>query len=396
MDHVAPFDYENVAGRIAFGRGRTAELGDSVAEAGGERALVVCGSNVGANRDTMAPVESGLGDSLAGVFDGTTPDKDARAVTEGVAAMADHDADALVAVGGGSSIDVARAMRAVAVTGHDADEFRAYVAEHGTIPVPDASLPPLVAVPTTLAGADCSTGGSVTFYGDGDEETLSGGYGDPRLMPDAVVYDPVLFETTPTGALVGSAMNGFDKGLEALYSRHASPLTDAPAIRGLQLLTDALPGVTDPADESVLERVVAGIVLVQYPRATVDGGLLSLIHAFGHGLRGEGVQQGVAHAVMAPPALELLFESVDGRRDLLATALGVTDAENTASAVVDAVAAVRDGLGLPARLREVDEVERDALPTVARRVAEDQFVANAPEGFDPSREDLLDTLEATW
>lgn len=400
MDHVAPFDYENVAGRIAFGRGRVAALGDLLADdatdADGDeqRALVVCGSNVGANRDTMGPVESGLGDRLAGVFDGTSPDKDARAVTEGVVAMADHDADALVAVGGGSSIDVARAMRAVAATGHDYDEFRGYVAEHGTIPVPDEDLPPLVAVPTTLAGADLSTGGSVTFYGD--DETLSGGYADPRLMPDALLYDPDLFETTPTGALVGSAMNGFDKGLEALYSRHASPLTDAPAVRGLQLLADALPGVTDPDDETVMERVVAGIVLVQYPRATVDTGLLSVVHAFGHGLRGEGVQQGVAHAVMAPPALELLFESVDGRRDLLAEALGVEDTADTATAVVDAVAEVRDGLGLPSRLRDLEAVDRDALPAVARRVAEDGFMANAPEGFDPDEDALLDTLERAW
>jgi alcohol dehydrogenase len=256
-----------------------------------------------------------------------------------------------------------------------------------------------VAVPTTLAGADLSTGGSVTFYGndDGDDgETLSGGYSDPRLMPDALAYDPDLFETTPTGALVGSAMNGFDKGLEALYSRHASPLTDAPATRGLRLLTDALPDVTDPDDETVMERVVAGIVLVQYPRATVDGGLLSVVHAFGHGLRGEGVQQGVAHAVMAPSALELLFDSVDGRRGLLAEALGVEGAADGAAAVVGAVADVRDGLGLPSRLRDLEAVERDALPAVARRVAEDGFMTNAPEGFDPDEDALLDALERTW
>jgi alcohol dehydrogenase len=412
MDSVAPFDYDNVAGRVAFGRGRAADLGDLLGAAGGERALVVCGSNVGANRDTMVPVESGLGDRLAGVFDGTTPDKDARAVTEGVAAMDEHGADALVAVGGGSSIDVARAMRAVAVTGHDYGELREHAADHGSLPVPDADLPALVAVPTTLAGADLSTGGSVTFHDDGadasggesggdgdDPDPVSAGYADPDMMPDALVYDPALFETTPTDALVGSAMNGFDKGLEALYARHASPLTDASAVRGLRLLGDALPRVTDAEDDAAMERVVAGVVLVQYPRATTGGGLLSVIHAFGHGLRGEGVQQGVAHAVMAPASLELLFDAVDGRRDLLAEALGVADEDDglaTADAVVDAVAAVRDGLGLPARLREVEAVDRDALPDVARRVAEDRFMANTPEGFDPEEADLLDALERAW
>ncbi|MFC5973021.1 iron-containing alcohol dehydrogenase family protein [Halomarina salina] len=394
MDNVEPFSYENVAGRITFGRGSVADLGDLLEEAGGERALVVCGSNVGANRDTMDPVGAGLGDRLAGVFDGTTPDKDARAVTEGVAAMAEHDADSLVAVGGGSTIDVARALRAVSVSGHDYDGLREYVVEHGTIPSPDADLPPLLAVPTTLAGADLSTVGSISFY-DGDE-ALGAGYADPDLMPDALAYDPDVFETTPTGALVGSAMNGFDKGLEALYARQASPLTDAPAVRGLRLLVDALPAIGDPADDAVMEQVVAGILLVQYPRATTNPRLLSVVHAFGHGLRDEGVQQGLAHAVMAPPALELLFDAVDGRRDLLAEALGVDDAGDPASAVVDAVAEVRDGLGLPDRLRELDAVERDALPRVAARTAEDDFMANAPSGFDPDEETILETLERAW
>ena len=419
MDTVDPFDYENVAGRITFGRGSVADLGtlveseaareeavttsesdasasQSAAPTVGERALVVCGSNVGANRDTMDPVEAGLGDRLAGVFDGTTPDKDARAVTEGVAAMAEHDADSLVAVGGGSSLDIARAMRAVAVSGHDYDGLREYVVEHGTIPTPESPLPPLVAVPTTLAGADLSTVGSIAFYDDAVDGSLGAGYADPDLMPDALVYDPDLLETTPTGALVGSAMNGFDKGLEALYARHASPLTDAPAMRGLRLLVDSLPEVSDPQNDAVMENVVAGIVLVQYPRATTDPGLLSVVHAFGHGLRDEGVQQGVAHAVMAPPALALLFDAVDGRRDLLAEALSVADADDAASAVVDAVAEVRDGLGLPDRLRELEEVERDALPAVAGRVAGDRFLDNAPEGFDPDEETILDALEGAW
>ena len=61
------------------------------------------------------------------------------------------------------------------------------------------------------------------------------------------------------------------------------------------------------------------------------------------------------------------FESVDGRRDLLAAALGVEDADDRAGAIVEAVTAVRDGLGLPSGLRELEAVERDALPAVAHR-----------------------------
>jgi alcohol dehydrogenase class IV len=392
MDSIEPFEYDNAAGCIAFGRESAVNLGAMVGDAGAERALVVCGSNVGANRALMDPIEEGLGDRLAGIFDGTTPAKSARSAVDGVESMNLADADALVAVGGGSSIDLARAMRAIRADGRSYEELRAHAADTGSLPVPDEDLAPLVAVPTTFAGADLSTGGSVTFD-DGDED-LPAGFGDPALVPDALAYDPNLFETTPAGALFGSAMNGFDKGLELPYSRHANPLTDAPALRGLALLGESLPRL--PADEpAVMERAVAGIVLVQYGRATGGTGLLSVIHAFGHGLRAQGIQQGVAHAVMAPPVLELLFSEVDGRRDALADALAAS-ADDPATAVVDAVRNVRDGMGLPARLREVDGIEREALPAVAEATHGDRFIDNGPEGFDPTLEAIEETLETAW
>jgi alcohol dehydrogenase len=392
---IDAFEYDNVAGRIAFGRNCVGDLGDTLDDLGATRALVVCGSNVGANRGTMEPIEAGLGDRLAGVFDGTTPGKDARSAFEGRASMAEVDADALVAVGGGSSIDVARAMRALAADGRDYDEIREAVARRGSLPVPDADLVPLVAVPTTLAGADLSTGGSIVFR-EG-EQPMGAGYASADLLPEALAYDPALFESTPTGALVGSAMNGFDKGIEAIYARGANPLTDATATQGLSLLRPSLPRLTDDdRPPAVMENAVAGIVAVQYGRATRSPRLLSLIHAFGHGLREEGVQQGVAHAVMAPPVLAFLFEHVDGRRDLLADALAVPQEEDAAEGVVRAVTAVRDGMGLPDRLRDLEPVAEESLPGIARVVAEDRFVENAPEGVPASEADLLGVLEGAW
>lgn len=394
MDAIEPFEYENVAGAIAFGRGAVADLGATLADLDAERALVVCGANVGANRGTMGPVEAGLGNRLAGVFDQTTPAKTAETAFDGVEAMAAADADALVAVGGGSSIDVARAMRAIRADGRSLAEIREHVVETGALPVSETDLAPLAVVPTTLAGADLSTGGSVTFDA-GTDDAVRAGYGAARLMPEAAVYDPDLFETTPVGALVGSAMNGFDKGIEAVYSRHANPLTDATALRGLALLRESLPRLRDPDDPAVMEHAVAGTVLVQYGRATRGPGTLSLIHAFGHGLRERGVQQGVAHAVMAPPALEYLFGEVDGRRALLAEALGAAAAGDPSEAVVDAVASVRDGMGLPAHLRELD-VDRDAIPDIAATVHADGFLRNGPEGLSPTQADLEAVLRDAW
>ncbi|HMB50419.1 MAG TPA: iron-containing alcohol dehydrogenase, partial [Natronoarchaeum rubrum] len=229
-------------------------------------------------------------------------------------------------------------------------------------------------------------------------DAVGGGVSDPRLMPTATVYDPNLFATTPEGVLAASAMNGFDKGIETLYARNATPVTDATAARGLRRLADGLrkfgeEGVT----AKMLEPVVEGIWLVQYGISRPDGTTLSMIHAFGHGLtRTYDVQQGAAHAVVAPHVLRYLFERVDARRDLLAEALGAPDAADPAEAVIDAVAEVRDALDLPSRLRDVDGPDPEAFPQVAEAIVADSFVANAPRGLDIEAEEIEAVLRDAY
>jgi alcohol dehydrogenase len=109
------------------------------------------------------------------------------------------------------------------------------------------------------------------------------------------------------------------------------------------------------------------------------------------------VQQGAAHGAVAPHALAYLFEQVDGRRDLLAEGFGV-DAETpaeTATGVVDAVAAVRDGLGLPTRLRDTP-VPEEGLDRAAEITHEDAFMANAPPGLDATVGELRGVLDEAW
>ena len=217
-------------------------------------------------------------------------------------------------------------------------------------------------------------------------------------MPAAVVADPELAATTPESVLAGSAMNGFDKGLETLYAANATPVTDATASRGVGLLADGLRelGDTGPTPET-MAPVLEGLLLVQYGISRPDGTTLSLAHAFGHGLTRTGtLQQGIAHAVVAPHVLDYLFEAVDGRRDLLADALGVGNADDPAAAVVRAVEAVRDALDLPSRLRDVDGPEPAAFPAVAEATAGDGFVANAPADLAFTAEDAEAILDAAW
>ena len=393
------FDYDHCGVDLVYGRGRIDELGESLGERGLERALVVCGSNVGANDDLMDPVREGLGDRLAGVFDGTRPSKDARDAFEGLERAREVDADVFVAVGGGSSIDVARAMGVLGSDGRSMDDLLEEAKGDGDIePIRGGdSVTPLVAVPTTFAGADVSSGGSLLVAGVDDPpegEVNRLGIDDPRSPPVEVRYDPALFETTPMGALAGSAMNGFNKGIETIYGEGPTAVTDGTAVHGLSLLAEAFPRLDD-GEPDAMDRAVAGIILVQFERST------NVVHAFGHGFsRRYPVQQGVIHAILVPHVLRYVFDNVDGRRDLLARGLGVDteglSAEETAEAVVDAVVEVRDGLGLPERLGDLDPVDRDDAPAIAEFIMGDAALARSPPGLDPTAEELEAVIHDAW
>jgi alcohol dehydrogenase len=399
-DRIPEFRFPYDPPTLYHGRDCVGDLGEAVAAA--DRALVVAGETTGTTETVVGPVRAGLGDRHAGTFAGTTTDKRLATARE-VADRADElGADALVALGGGSSLDTAKLAAILRASGQSLAAARGSLRENGSVAVPDGDLTPIVAVPTTLAGADLSVVAGVTTEPapDDDRHVVRGGVFDPRLMPAAVFYDPALFETTPHDVLCASAMNGFDKGLETVYARNATPVTDATAVRGLSLLRRGLPALgAGDRDEDTLYDCLVGTMLVQYGCSRADGTTLSIVHAYGHGVaRGFDVQQGGAHAIVLPHVLEDLFATVGARRSLLAEAFGVeaTTPEKRAEGVTTAVTEVRDALGLPTRLRDIGDMDRADLPAVARSVVGDGFMSNVPNGYDPDVEDVMRVLDAAW
>lgn len=408
LDRVSdPFRFAYDAPALRGGRGSIADLSDELGAHGFTRGLVITGRTVGSTEPVIGAVRSGLGGRFAGVFAETTPEKRLSTAGEGLARAREKGADVLVALGGGSSLDVAKQISTLAGRargGVDASEAAAEATrelqEFGAVTVPDEGLLPIVAVPTTLAGADISqiAGLAATPEGGIVEETVTGGISHPDLMPAAVVYDPDLVATTPSKVLAASAMNGFDKGIETLYASTANPVTDATAMRGLSVFREGLLAFGDgERDDWVFDALVRGVMLLQYGISRPGEGTLSLIHAFGHGLTaGYEVQQGAAHAVAAPHVLRYIFEETDGRRALLADALGADETEDAASAVVERVSEVRDALELPDQLRDVSGPEPDAFRDVATYIVDDPLAANLPPGLEPTVEDVEAVLESMW
>jgi len=156
--------------------------------------LIVCGSHVGANEAVMAPLRRNLGDRLVGVFDETTPEKDIETVYDGIETMEAMDPDALIGVGGGSSLDIARQMSVFAAAGRSLSDVRG-AAHEGTIepPEPDGKPTPVIVVPTTFAGADLSSGASVTVLEAEESPTAQPIRTGGSVRPIAMIYDPDLF-----------------------------------------------------------------------------------------------------------------------------------------------------------------------------------------------------------
>jgi len=395
-----PFRFEYDPATIRYGPDCVAALDEELSALDCERALVVTGRTVGETAAVMDPIRDGLGERLAGVFAGTTPEKRLGTAYDALEQFRASEADAIVAVGGGSSHDVATVLSTLAAVDRSPESVGAELVETGTISVPEPGLVPMLTVPTTLAGAELSMLAGVTADPETCpvEQPASGGVSDPALMPAVACYDPALFTATPERVLAGSAMNGFNKGIETLYARSGTPITDATATRGLSLLADGLVSLGEGrAAEGTHGKLAQGLLLVQYGVSRPGGTTLSVIHAFGHGLaRTYDVQQGAAHAVIAPHVLVWLFEEVDGRRALLAEALGVAGSPDPAEAVVKRVSEIIDTLDLPTRLCDVDGPPHDALPAVAEAILEDSFMANAPPELEATQEEVERVLKAAW
>lgn len=399
MERAGSWRFEYDPPTLYSGRGCVEQVAAELDRAGLDRALIVCGRTVGSVSAVMDPLRASLGHRLAEVFDETEPAKRFETAVAGAERVMDTGADAVIGLGGGSSLDIARFVAVIAGASTPPAELRAELLETGSLSV-DTPVPPVIQLPTTLAGAELSNGAGITIVPEdgGEDAAIGTGLSHPTMMPAAVVADPDLVATTPPGILRNAAMNGFNKGIESLYSRTATPITDGTATRGLALLREHLRRLAQPDPTGAdLEPIVNGSLLVQYGRARPDTAVLSLLHAFGHALsRTYPLQQGLAHAVITPHALRYLFDQVDGRRALLARTLGRDEADDPAAAVVESVAELRDALQLPTRLRDVDGPGPADFPAVAHAVLDDHFMENAPSGLDPTVDELVTVLEDAY
>lgn len=266
-----PFVYQSFAGRVVFGAGSLAKLADELDKLGVKRVLVL---STAEQRDGAQRIAEQLGARAAGIFPHAVmhvPIAVANQAREQAAALG---ADACVAIGGGSTIGLGKA---IALT---------------------SSLP-IVAVPTTFAGSEMTAIWGLTEAG------VKKTGRDPRVLPKVVLYDPNLLRTLAPSVAAASGMNAIAHCVEALYAIDANPIHSMIAEEGIRALAASLPTLVDPAApaeprDAARAQALYGAWLAG---TALNGVSMAIHHKLCHTLGGSfNLAHADVHAVLLPYA----------------------------------------------------------------------------------------------
>lgn len=366
--------------RVQFARGAVACLAEELALAGIARPLLVTDHGIVA-AGLMERVCSALPAGMAvAVFDAVPPNPTEAAVLAATQAYRAHGADGVLGLGGGSPLDLAKAVALLAT--HEGPLAQYAVIEGGLARI-TARAAPMVAVPTTAGTGSEVSRGALIVLEDGRKLSI----GSPHLIPRAAICDPELTLGLPPRLTAGTGMDALTHCVETLCSPRVNPVADAIARDGLARAWTSLPrAVADGAD--IVSREAMMLASMQGALAFQKG--LGAVHALSHPLGGLPVplHHGTLNAVLLPHVLRFNATAIEERLPILAAAMnGPADAARLA----DSIAGLSRAIGLPATLAEMG-VPESVLPAIAEAAMLDHHHQTNPRRA--TREDYLALLRA--
>lgn len=308
---IDAFTYEALPQRVLFGPGRIGEVAAQVEALGRRRALVLSTKE---QRDAAERVAGLLGERAGGVFAGAVMHTPVAVTDEALAAFTGQDCDCVVAIGGGSTIGLGKAIA-----------LRT-----------DA---PQIVVPTTYAGSEVTP---ILGQTEGGRKTTQR---TPKVLPEVVIYDVDLTLTLPARMTATSGMNAIAHAVEALYARDANPVVSLMAEEGIRALASALPALVDrPRDRDARGEAQYGAWLCGTCLGAVG---MALHHKICHALGGAfDLPHADMHSVVLPHVAAFNAAAAPEALGRVARALGATDAGR---GLFD----LERRLGVPRGLREI-------------------------------------------
>jgi maleylacetate reductase len=344
------FSYNALPGRVVFGAGALAKLGEEIERLGAKRALVLSTPQQRAQAEDIARV---LGTRAAGVYDQAvmhTPIESVRTARELAKRL---DADCAVAIGGGSTVGLGKGI----------------ALESGL---------PILAIPTTYAGSEMTPILGIT------ENGIKKTQRDMRMLPKVVIYDPNLTLSLPLGFSATSAMNAIAHSVEALYAQDANPIISLMAEESIRALARGLPMlVKQPDDIDARSQMLYGAWLAGASLGAVG---MALHHKLCHTLGGSfNLPHAETHTVVLPHAVAYNTSAAPEAIARVARALGVT---NAAQGLYD----LAHSAGAPLSLKEIG-MPADGLDRAADIAVQSPYYNPRPIERAAIRKLLQDAFE---
>lgn len=274
---------------IVFGRDAVKELSKILTQAGAHNVMLVYDKGV-KSVGIVDQVLSAIDNRFRVIqFDGVIPNPTNEVIAEGAAIARKNQVDSFIAVGGGSSMDTAKAVNVVLSNGGKIQDYEGI----GNVKKP---VFPLIAIPTTAGTSSEITNVAALIN---QQEVRKYVVIDNKIIADKVICDPEFTRTIPPSVTAATGLDAITHAVESYISNCSNYLTRYNSLRALQIFHENLPKVfRDGNDMEAREKMMLGCIIVGFGFSNAN---LGLVHAIAHTLSAHfGLAHGVANAVVLP------------------------------------------------------------------------------------------------
>lgn len=359
-----------IANKLLTGQGAVEQLAHELPRLNIANPLIVTDAIL-IKSGTVEHVLQQLGERAYGIFDGVEPEPEIAIVEACAKVYRDGGHDGLIGVGGGSAIDIAKAV--AGYVGHDGA-----LEELFGVDQVKRKGPPLIAIPTTAGTGSEVT--NVSILSDKKAQLKKGIVSD-YLLPDVALVSPVMTLTCPRSVTAASGVDALVHAVESYLSVHASPITDALAIGAIRLIAKALPkAYANPADLKAREDMATASLMAGMAFGNAGVGA---VHALAYPLGGRfNIAHGVSNALLLPYVMAWNKLACVERMAEIAAALGVQthglSDKAAADLAVEAMAELCASVDIPKGMRSFN-VPEDTIPAMAEEASKiDRLMRNNP------------------
>jgi len=371
----------DIPSSVLFGAGSRLRLSQELKKLGAARVLLVTDQRL-RDTETIETLRERLaGDGIAAtIFSEVQSDPTDRNVFAGLDCLRNCNAEAIVAVGGGSVMDAAKIIGVAATNSEPLASFQGY----HRIPKPGL---PLIAIPTTAGTGSEAT--KVAVITDTERHVKMMIY-DPKILPRVAIVDYELSLTMPAALTAYVGVDTLVHGMEAYVSRKASGMTDPLALSCIQLTSKYLPTAQKEPDNRKAREAMA--------LAACQGGMafsnssVCLVHGMSRPIGAVfHLPHGLSNAVLLPEVTRFSMSGAPERYARIRREMGWDED------LADGLERLNVELGIP-KLRDALGIERGEFEVHLKKMADDALASGSPQNNPvvPSAEEIVDLYRRAW